>query len=330
MSEASPETAGADAPEQRPRVAAVVLTWNDVDLTRNCLQSLRECAYEPFEVVVVDNGSDFPVVPVIEEEFPEVDVVALPENTGFTGGCNRGMERALELGADYVFLLNNDTLVDKDAAGALVAALEERPDVGMASALLLNPETPPTVQSFTGTVQLDRAWLERPHGGQPLTDEFRVVAETEFASACAVCFPARTLRDVGMFDEALFTNWEDYDLCARIRRAGLKIIVVGTAEVRHRRHQTTGELSPFISYFSIRNRLICLRRYATLGGFVRNSPFIFKSLLWGIRGRMRGNRHSIPAYLKGIWHFLIGVRGKGGAPVSRDDSLTGKKRYGAS
>lgn len=310
-----------------PSVVAVVLTWNDVEMTEVCIESVLNNTHLPIRVVLVDNGSAFPTIEPLKKKFPEIDTIQLDENLGFTGGCNRGLERGLELDAEYLFLLNNDTIVDKNAIAELVQAMEDHQDAAAASALLIYEGAEKRIQQYGGSVFRDRAWLHRPGEDEPVTEEWRRVVETEFIPACAVLFRSEALREVGIFDESLFTNWEDYDLCLRIADANWKLLIAGTAEVVHRVSQTTGASSPFITYFSIRNRLICLFRFGSPLGILLNSPFIVRSFYWKVRSYGFGNVECHKAFAKGIFHFLIGIRGKGTAPNNRDDARTGKKRY---
>ena len=115
------------------RVGAVVLTWNDTEMAGNCIETVLANDYPDTQIILVDNGSIEPCGERLGERFPGIDVVVLPKNRGFTGGSNAGMERALELNCDYVFLLNNDTLVHEHAISAVVAELDERDDVGLAT-----------------------------------------------------------------------------------------------------------------------------------------------------------------------------------------------------
>ena len=123
-------------------------------------------------------------------------MVHLYYNLGFRGGCNRGIERALELGADYVFLLNNDTVVHEEAIRHLVDALEARPDAGMASALVLFPGDEQTIQFYRATLSRDTARHDQPGLAGMTVAACRDTVETEFAPACCVCFRSAALRQV--------------------------------------------------------------------------------------------------------------------------------------
>ena len=323
------ETYGEAVPVQKqdnenlPHVCSVILTWNDVEMTARCVESLLGTSYAETSIVVVDNGSTIPGCPILKERFPSIETVQLDRNYGFTGGCNRGMLRALEMNADYVFLLNNDTIVHADAIGHLVEAMEQNLDVAMASAVLLFPGEEKRIQFIQGELIRDVARHVHPGEDEILDDRHRETFTTEFAPACAVLFRPKALKEVGMFDESLFTNWEDYDLCCRFQDAGWKILSVGRAEVVHAHGQTTGKISPFITYFFTRNRLICLFRYASLSTIIRRSPFILRTFYWHVRGYGFTNWPAHMAFLKGIAHFLFGVRGDHAPRNTKDNKRKG-------
>ncbi|CAB5115611.1 Glycosyltransferase [Olavius algarvensis associated proteobacterium Delta 3] len=308
-----------------PLVVAVVLTWNDTIMTTKCIETLFNSSYENLKIVVVDNGSNPPACPILKNRFPDIIPVQLSKNWGFTGGCNRGIEKAIELGAKYVFLLNNDTLVGREAIPNLIECMENNTHIGLASAILLNPETPKTVQAYRGWIDRDKAFITRPGYDDPFETSYRRTVRSEFVSACAILMRTKTLSEVGLFDESLFTNWEDYDLCIRCTDAGWELAVVGTAEVVHRRHQTTGSTSPFITYFATRNRLICLFRYGNSFQILKNSLFILRSFFRKVKMYGFGNIECHRAFIKAWFDFILGVRGEGKAPANRDDKETGIK-----
>jgi GT2 family glycosyltransferase len=307
--------------ENHPKVVAVVLTWNDIDMTTRCVESLFATGYRGLGIVVVDNGTKPPSCPILKERFPSLEPVQLPENLGFTGGCNRGLTRAMELGADYVFLLNNDTIVGANAIEQLVKAIQARPDIAMASAVLLYPGPEKRIQFIESKLLRNVGGQVRSHENELLSDEHRKIYDVDFAPACAVMFRPQALKEVGLFDETLFTNWEDYDLCCRLLDRGWKIITVGTAEVVHAHGQTTGRTSPFITYLFTRNRLICLFRHGETRAILRHSPRILRQFYWQVKSYGFTNWPSHKAFVSGVADFLMGVRGKGHVPTDRRDRV---------
>lgn len=297
-----------------PKVIAVVLTWNDTRLSSRCIASVLASDYPNLSVVLVDNGSQPPCAPRLKESFPSIETVTCLMNRGFTGGANRGLERAVELGADYVFFLNNDTIVDQGAISHLVNALEANPQAGAASALLLYPGPERKVQFYTGTIHRDRATHLHPEDGVPHGARAWSTVSTEFAPACAILIRRRVLEGVGLFDESLGTNWEDYDWCVRLLDAGVGLLTVGSAEVVHDHGATTGRVSPYITYYFTRNRLICFARYADLRELPRNAPYLLRSLWWQVKDYGLSNWKCHQALLRGVFDFAVGVRGKGNPP----------------
>ncbi|MBI1317909.1 MAG: glycosyltransferase [Candidatus Hydrogenedens sp.] len=304
---------------EQPLVAAVVLTWNDTEMTSRCVASVLANDYPNTRTIVVDNGSDPPGIAILQNTFPGIDGVQLDYNTGFTGGCNAGLKHGLELGAKYLFLLNNDTIVAPRAISELVQALEARPDAGAASALLFYPGDERRIQFFRGTVFRDTAEHRHPDDGQLWSPEYARTVDTEFVPACALAYRAEALQQAGLFDESLFTNWEDYDLHLRLADHGWKLLTVGTAEVIHAHGQTTGKISPFITYLFTRNRLICLFRFGRLPGILRGAPHYARTLYWQIREYGWTNWAAHRAFLRGTLDFFLGVRGKGNVPTRRKD-----------
>lgn len=300
-----------------PRVGAVVLTWNDTEMAGSCIESVLGSDYANLQVILVDNGSIEPCGKILGDRFPGLDVVVLPRNQGFTGGSNRGMERALELGCDYVFLLNNDTIVGSNAISVVVAEMEAREEVGLATPLLLLDQEKPVVGFYTGEIDRNVARHVHHESGTPVGARDWPTVETDFIPLCAAMFRASALRDVGLLDETLGTNWEDYDLCLRFNDAGWKLITVGTGQVRHLHGATTGKNSPYITYYMTRNRLICLFRYGSKAGILRRTPFILRTFYWQVRGYGLGNLACHAAFLKGVLHFMLGVRGEGSPPRNR-------------
>ena len=316
--------------EEHPKVVAIVLTWNDIDMTARCIESLLTSSYPGLGIVVVDNGTRPPSCPILKERFPSLETVQLGENLGFTGGCNRGLTRAMELGADYVFLLNNDTIVDAQAIGHLVQALEGRPDVAMASAVLLYPGPEKRVQFIQSKLFRNWAGQERSHENELLSDTHRKTYDVDFAPACAVMFRPKALKEVGLFDETFFTNWEDYDLCCRLVDSGWRIVTVGAAEVVHAHGQTTGRSSPFITYLFTRNRLICLFRHGKAREILRHSPRILRQFYWQMKSYGMTNWPAHRAFFRGAIDFLLGVRGKGHVPSDRRDRVKQDGKSGKS
>lgn len=299
-----------------PLVVAVVLTWNDTDMTFECVQSLLNSDYDRLHVILVDNGSRTPCGAIVKKRFPEIELITLPQNQGFTGGSNRGIERALELGANYIHLINNDATLSRQTVCALVRAMEDRPKVGAASPLLVSPNDR-LVHFYTAWIDRNVAKHYRVEPREEVGAREWPIAQSDFVPFVAVMFRCRAFEEIGLFDESLSTCWEDFDLCIRLHDAAWQIVTVGDAVATHIESQTTGINSPYIIYLTTRNRLILLSRYANRFAMLRRSLYILRSFWWEVRGYGLANWACHRAFVAAWIDFLRGVRGAGWAAGAR-------------
>jgi GT2 family glycosyltransferase len=250
-----------------PTAAAVVLSWNRREDTLACLESLEAATYPALRIVCVDNGSSDGSADAVASRFPDTLVRRLPTNLGFAGGMNEGIRAALEDGAEHVFLLNNDMLVEPGFMEPLVAALAVDPGAAAACSQVVLAGSP------------DRTWYAgarfRPrrgyHGrhvryGEPPLPPSVPAYTTERACAGAMLVTRSVLERVGLFDDALFAYGEDVDWSLRARSHGLHVLVVPASVVSHKVSASSGgESSPATIYYNLRNGLVVSERWAPLG-----------------------------------------------------------------
>lgn len=306
--------------ESVPSVVAVVLTWNDIEMTSRCLSSVLDNDYSNLHVIVVDNGSVPQRGPELHRRFPEVEVVQLEENLGFSGGANRGIQWALERNPDYIHLIGNDATLAQDSISKLVEACEHRSDVGAASPVLLDPYSPgeePVIQFYTATLNRDTARHIHHSVGKPYRKGEWSTVESEFIPCVALFFRAEALRNVGLLDESFGTCWEDFDLCIRFKDAGWKYLTVGDATATHIGSYTTGRISPYIVYYSTRNRLICIDRYSSRGAWWRHDFELIRSFWFQIKSHGITNWACHRAFIKGVIDYLFAIRGERGEKNKR-------------
>ncbi len=211
-----------------PRVCIVTLNWRGVEDTLGCLASLTGLNYPNCHVVVVDNGSGDDSVVRIAECYPDVDLVETGANLGFSGGCNVGIRRALDKGADYIWLLNSDTRVDPAALAAMVALAERDPRLGAVGSVICDQADPRQVLAWGGGwVDLRRG--RSAHALGPVAD-----AALDYLTGASMLLRARALAEIGLLDERFFLYWEETDLCFRLRAHGWQLGVAADSRVWHR------------------------------------------------------------------------------------------------
>lgn len=237
-----------------PRVSIIIPTWNGLAYLRPCLDSLKEQSYGDFEVIVVDNGSSDGSVTTLLQEYPEVQVLPLAENGGYSRGCNAGIQIAQ---GEILVMLNNDTETDPRWVESLVRALDSHPDAGSAASRIMLFDRRDTLHSAGDSYGLDGLPDSRgvwQRFGPPYD------AEAYVFGGCggAVAYRRELLEAVGAFEEAFFMYCEDVDLNWRAQLAGWKCIYTPDAVVYHHLSATGG--GPLASYHVGRNTLWVIAR----------------------------------------------------------------------
>ena len=241
-----------------PLVVIVLLNWNGWLDTVACLKSLQRLVYDDFRVVVVDNGSIDDSVQRLSVWQPFITLLEAGENLGFAVGNNLGICWALEQGAEYVLLLNNDTVVAEDLLEAFVAAAQERPKAGALAAKICYYDRPRTLW-YAGS-KSPTPWMAPMHIGQEEEDQgqYEEMAPVTGINGCAFFARTEAIREVGLLNERFFYKYEDVDWSLRFSKAGYETLYVPGAKVWHKVSQASGGLSPLWWYFDERSRLLWL------------------------------------------------------------------------
>lgn len=209
------------------RVFAITVTYNAEPWIDKCLTSLKHSIY-PLIPVVVDNGSQDCTLLRIHRDYPEVVVLENERNLGFGQANNKGIRYALNHGADFVMLLNQDAWIFDDTIEKLVAAAA--PEFGIVSPVHFGEEgeeLEPNFCNFLTNELLTKSFVDKIAHRSP------AIYEVPFVSAAAWLLPKSTLNRIGGFDPLFFHYGEDNDYCNRVLYHGLKIGIVPSAQICH-------------------------------------------------------------------------------------------------
>jgi GT2 family glycosyltransferase len=295
-------------------VTLVVLNWNGLADTLDCLRSLSHVDCPGCEVVVVDNGSTDGSARAIRERFPSVTLLENGENLGYAGGNNVGLRYALLRGSEYALLLNNDTRVAPDFLQLLVRAAQEDPLICAAGPTIYYDARPDVIWAAGGTIDWRRGdafltGVDEKDVGQFGTQ----VREVDFITGCALLLRTDTLQRVGPLDERFFAYYEESEWCLRARRAGFKIVHVPAARIWHKITPEAKEDSPLVHYYMTRNRLLFLR-LAGAGGrawlHTLFAEYLRTLLSWLLKPRWR---HKAPLRRAMLLAIVDACRGRWGA-----------------
>jgi hypothetical protein len=290
-----------------PKVSIVLLNCNRNDDTLDCIRSLKETD-DTFHIILVDNGSQPNPEALYKTQYPDVVFLRNEENMGTPIGNNVGIRHALDHGADYVMMLNNDTTVDKNFLKPLVMAMERDKSIGVAGGKIYYYSDPKRIWFAGGKFSRLTARVEHV-GMLKYDDELGVVhTDNDFISGCFAMFRASVLREVGLLDERFFAYMEDVDLNVRIKNAGYNLAYIPEAFIYHKVSTTIAVDSPFYLYFNMRNRLLMLKKHNSALELLAAVPYLsfyygrqllrlalkhrywqgVKAVLWGIGDGLRG------------------------------------------
>jgi GT2 family glycosyltransferase len=229
--------------------SVVIPNWNGIQHLSGCLDALRAQTYRNVEIILVDNGSTDGSQAFVRKQYPEVQLVALDRNLGLTGGNNAGIRVAT---GEILVSLNNDTEVEPGFVEALVDALVDHPEAGMAAAKMRLFDRRDTIHSAgdgygTDGIPYNRGVWQRDEG------QFDEPGWIFGGCGGAVAYRRDMLDQVGLFDESFFMYCEDVDLNWRAQLGGWRCWYTPEAIVYHKLSATGG--GPIASFYTGRNTL---------------------------------------------------------------------------
>lgn len=298
-----------------PTVACVILTWNNFDDTDECLRSMTVQEH-PCTIILVDNGSTDGSIGRLKERWGnKVVIVESPTNLGVGSGYNRGVERALELGAGLIGIFNNDIVVDSGLLSAMVVPHVKGDMVAVTSPIITYYDNPDRIWFCDGSYNSFFGLTRHHRINRSLSaiDDLRGrTYPTQYVPNCAVLISRAAIETIGPFDERYFIGTEDVDWCLRAGDRGFRCLVIGEPLVRHKVSISTGirglnVLSPRQAYYYARGAILLGRKrlswpalalYLAAQVFLR-FPYHVASM--AAAGQWRG----IPAYIRGT---IAGIR----------------------
>lgn len=230
------------------KLSIVIVNWNTCDLLNNCLQSIFNPPLDlDFRTIVVDNASNDGSQKMVEERFPEVELISNSNNPGFAYANNQALKKC---SSEMVLLLNADTVVKPGSIETMVEYIENNPKVGIVGARLLNPDgslqvsaypEPTLTREFWRLFHLDKLWY---YGTYPMDNwNHNEPRKVDVLKGACMLIRMEALEDVGMFDEDYFIYSEEVDLCARMQDSGWSLYWLPTAKITHIGGQSTQQVA---------------------------------------------------------------------------------------
>jgi GT2 family glycosyltransferase len=277
------------------KVGIVILNYKVKKEVLHCVQSVQKSDYKNIQIIVVDNNSSDGIEAEIAE-MKEVLFLQTSGNFGYSGGNNFGIQEMLKQNADFIFVLNPDTEIEKTTISKLIAGMEKY-DADLAGPKIYFSDKK-TIWYAGGILDLNN--VLGSHRGVDKKDDgsFDKTLDTDFASGGAIMIKRSVFEKIGLFDEKYFLYYEDSDFCFRAKKAGFKVKFIPDAVVFHDNAKSTGLGSPLQDYFITRNRMYFASKFLPL----RTRFALFREAL---------RNFSSPARRLALFDFWLGKLGKG-------------------
>ncbi len=261
-------------------MSVIIVNWNGDHLLKDCLDSLRSQTFKDFEIILVDNGSADKSPDHVSEYYPEIKIIRLPKNMGFSRANNIGI---LAANGKYIALLNNDARAHHMWLDYLVEVADHHPKAGMLASKVLRPSE--EIDSLGCTLYPDGIGICRGRGKSGNSAWSCCMEAVDFPSGCAALYRRSALNEVGLFDPKFFMYCEDVDLGIRLKAKGWECWYVPGAVVTHLYSQSSSAYSFKKLFYVERNRIRVMWKHFTWKQIVKSIPYtIRRYFLFAIRG----------------------------------------------
>jgi len=260
------------------KVSLIILHFINKELTGQCLESVKKLNTKGFDLTtIIVNNNPQENLKDLERKYSDFIFLKTGKNLGFTGGNNVGIRQALESKADWIFLVNNDTILDKNLIVQLIKVGESDEKIGILGPKIYfapgyefhqeryKPNERGKVFWYAGGL-IDWQNVLASHRGVDEVDkgQYDEQIETDFVSGCAMFVKREVFEKIGLLDERYFLYLEDNDFCQKAKREGFKIIYAPKAQLWHLNAESSAVGGPLQDYYITRNRLLFGMRFAPL------------------------------------------------------------------
>jgi hypothetical protein len=263
-----------------PEMSVIIVNWNGKHFLDTCLSALRRQTFQDFETILVDNGSEDQSAEFVRAHFPEVRLIVLNQNLGFTGGNIVGWEQSR---GDVVVLLNNDTEADPHWLEEIDKGRREYPSAGAFACKMLYFDDRHKIDNCGFGLFAIGCTVDLGRGERDGTAAWATPRKVFGASGGAAAYRRSMLDDVGFLDPAFFMTYEDVDLSFRAQLRGYECVFLPAAVVYHRYRATMVKYPARQAFFSQRNIEIVYLKNMPLGLMLRSLP---QKILYEIGGAL--------------------------------------------
>jgi GT2 family glycosyltransferase len=273
-----------------PKVSIIILNWNGLSDTIECLESLKKINYSNYNVVLIDNGSSGNDAQVLKQKYGDyIFLIENDKNYGYTGGVNIGIKYTLSnLQSDYILLLNNDTVVDPEFLIKMVEVLESDKSIGITGPIVYYYDDPGHIQTMGERLKIT-TWDIFCIGSKDI--DFNTIIDQCEVDFFTCCFLVRieVVKKIGLLNEDYFCYWEDIDYCMRAKEAGYKVVCSPHSRIWHKMRMkkklldkplTDDKRGASVNYYVYRNAIIFIRHHYNRKRRMLYYCFLFGYQFW--------------------------------------------------
>jgi len=246
-----------------PRVSIIILNWNGKKDTIECLNSLKKIDYKNYKTILVDNGSKDDSVKEIKKNFPNVKIIQNRKNLGFAEGNNIGIKYSLKNKADYILLLNNDTVVDEKFLSEMIRLAESDEKGGIIGSKIYYDKLPDTIWFAGGVIDLKKGIFAHIGQREKDSEKYSKLKETDYIPGCSMLIKKSVIKSICLLDPKYFAYFEDIDYCIRAKNRGYKIMLAQKSHIWHKISCSSGGENNLLKfYYKNRNIILFIKKHA--------------------------------------------------------------------
>ncbi|HYH04355.1 MAG TPA: glycosyltransferase family 2 protein, partial [Bacillota bacterium] len=298
------------------KIAIIICNFNKKDYVLQCIDSVFAAICQNATVYVVDNASTDGSAEAIRAQFGDhVNLLVNSENLGGSGGFNTGIREALKGEYQYLYLLDNDIILDPNALTELVSYLDSQPRTAIAGSAIYSMDHPDELQELGAEIDWENYYIKPRGKGRIDSGKPAKTVECDYVPACSMLVRADVVREVGLMDEGNFIYWDDIEWGYRIKQAGYRVGALHASKVWHKMG-VAARSNTFGTYYFWRNRLNFFLKYLSDEDVPRFVDKIFAELFQALYScNFNHKYHSARTILFAVEDALNHIRGK--APKGR-------------
>lgn len=287
---------------KEPSVLIIILNHNGREDTIECLESIKAQTYKNYKTCIVDNASTDGSQDYFKKHYPWVTLIENKANLGFAEANNIAIRQAVKKGFDGVLLLNNDTKIAPDILSELIKPMKVNLTIGILGPKMYYYDKSCTLWFARGKMDWKTGATSHIGGMKQDYGQYDEICDSDFISGCALLIHRNVISKIGLMDECYFYYQEDIDYCTKAIKAGFKCIVAPRAKLWHKVARTSGgSENPFGAFFKTRNRIIFMKKNATIPQIISFSWYFWiENVIHILSAIKRRNLKIVMPRIKGI------------------------------